>query len=152
MRRQLLPAVAVILLLAPSLSAQPAKETAKTRKVRELLTLMKAGDMGVQVMDNMMGAMKSTMPDVPEEFWTGFRREIKPGDLMEMIIPIYERNLEEGDIDELLKFYNSPSGKRFVSKQSIILQEAMAAGQQWGEQLAERAVNKLREKGLIPKQ
>ncbi len=150
MSRTRLAPLAILLFCVSGLAAQPRTESAKARKVRQLLVAMKAGDMGVAVIDNMIAAMKSSMPNVPAEFWTSFRKQIHASELLDMVVPIYEKNLQEADIDELLRFYTSPAGQRFIAKQGTIVQEAMAAGQAWGQKLAQIAVDELQAKGYTP--
>jgi len=123
----------------------------KEQKVRQLLVLTGAGNLGVQVIDGLMGNMKQALPNVPAEFWTEFRKSVKPSEMIDLVVPIYAKHLEESDIDELIRFYGSPTGKRFVAQQPLILQDSMLAGQKWGEALAERALDKLQKKGYVPK-
>lgn len=151
MSRARLISLALFLVCGSGLVAQPAAESVKARKARQLLVAMKAGDMGVAVIENMVASMKTSMPDVPSEFWTSFRKQVHAGDLLDMVVPIYVKNIDEADIDELLRFYSSPAGQRFISKQGLIMQEAMAAGQAWGQQLAQKAIEELQAKGYGPK-
>ena len=80
------------------------------------------------------------MPGLPPGFVTRFRELAMKEDLSEMLIPVYLKNLEEEDLDGLIKFYQSPPGKKFIAAQPAILQESMAIGQKWGTDLAERAM------------
>ena len=123
----------------------------KEQKVRQLLVLTGAGNLGVQVIDGLMGNMKQALPNVPAEFWTEFRKSVKPSEMIDLVVPIYAKHLEESDIDELIRFYGSPTGKRFVAQQPLILQDSMMAGQKWGEALAQRALDTLQKKGYVPK-
>lgn len=45
--------------------------------------------------------------------------------------PVYEKHLTEADLNEVIKFYNSPVGKKLAGKTPAITQESMAAGQTW---------------------
>ena len=135
-------AIALAFLAATSVAAQ----TTKTQKVHQLLTLLRAGEMGVQVVDQMIGGLKESMPTTSDEFWKNFRTKVKATDLVDLLVPVYERNLDESDIDELLKFYSSPAGKHFIDKQSIILQESMRVGESWGEKIAQQAIEELSKK------
>jgi hypothetical protein len=119
--------------------------SAKEQQVRELLLLMRAGDMGVQMIDGMIGNMKEMVPDAPDDYWTTFRQKVKSSDLVDLLVPIYERNLDAADIEELLRFFRSPTGQRFLDKQPVILEQSMTVGQKWGEQLAEQAIKELQE-------
>ncbi len=139
MKRLVAAAIVVMVLVPVGASGQETKEG----KVRELLTLMRVSDMSVQMLDGMMAAMRGAMPQVNEEFWTAFRAEVKTDEFINLLVPIYASNFEEADLDGLIQFYRSPVGKRLVEKQPLILQQSMAVGQKWGEQLAERAMQQL---------
>ena len=131
--------ITVLLLLPLSAAAQQTKEA----KARELLGLMRAGDMAMQMLDGTVAAMQDAMPGAPDEFWPTFRKQIKPDEFIDLIVPIYASNFDESDLDGLIQFYRSPVGKRLVEKQPLILQQSMTAGQKWGEELAQRAIEQL---------
>lgn len=133
--------VSFCLILTPLLAAQQAET--KEQKVRRLLTTMKAADSAMQGIDGMIDAMRSSMPQVSEDFWKSFRAEVKPDELIDLLVPVYADNLDDADIEGLLRFFESPVGQKFIAKQGVILQQSMAAGQKWGEQLAIRAMQQL---------
>ncbi|HMF91947.1 MAG TPA: DUF2059 domain-containing protein [Candidatus Angelobacter sp.] len=49
-------------------------------------------------------------------------------DMIDAIIPIYQRHLTKTDIDELIRFYSSPVGQKLLHEQPQIIQESMQAG------------------------
>lgn len=116
---------------------------AKEQKVRRLLGLIKAEAMAVQMLDAMMGSMQANLGDGSDEFWKSFKSQVKVDELVEMLVPVYADNLDEADIDGLIQFYASPVGQKFVSKQGIIVEQSMAVGQKWGEQVAQKAIQQL---------
>ena len=134
--------VVVVLTLSLPAAAQEAAPS-KEQRARQLLVLMRTGDMGLQIIDNMIDAMKAAMPQAGEEFWPAFRKKAKDTDFVDMLVPVYAKNLESADIDELIRFYSSPAGQRFLDRQPVIMQESMAIGQKWGEQLATQAIQEL---------
>lgn len=137
MRRLLM--VGLILMMAFPLFAD------KKDDIRTLLNITGAGEQGVQAMKMMIGNFKKSMPQVPEKFWTEFMKEVKPGDLVEMIIPIYEKHFTEADIKAIIAFYNTPVGKKFIMKQPVIQQESFKVGSAWGRKLGMRVAAKLQE-------
>jgi uncharacterized protein len=145
-----LAAVAVSLSAQAQTAAAPATTTHE--KVRHLLQLTGAGELGTQMIDQMIVSFKQTMPDVPDEFWTGFRAKVKPSDMVDMLVPVYEKHLTEADLDALIAFYSSPVGRRFVEKQPLILADSMKIGQAWGERLAGEVVDELQKKGYGKKE
>jgi hypothetical protein len=145
--------VFALLFVAVSLRAQtpPAAAAAPNAKVKKLLQLTGAGALGMQMIDQMMGSFKESMPDVPEEFWTGVRAKFKPDDLVDLVAPIYAKHLTDSDVDELITFFSSPAGKHFVEKQPLILADSMKVGQEWGERIAADVISDLQKKGYGPK-
>jgi len=128
---------------ADSSAGQKPPETQKQKDIRKLLKITGSGELGTQVMSQMIGNMKKAMPQVPEKFWGDFMKEVHTDELIDLIVPVYDRNLSQGDITELIKFYESPTGKKFVSVLPKITQESMGVGETWGRNLAMKVMVKL---------
>lgn len=143
MKLKLALAVALLLSALPILAQEAAT---KEQKARRLLTLMKVDEVAIQMIDGMMPSLKTMAPTVPESFWAEFRKQIKGDEFIDLIVPVYTRHLEASDLDELIRFYSSPVGQRFLAKQAVILQESMAAGEQWGALIAGKASEQLQKK------
>ena len=127
----------------PAGSAQRQPETQKQKDIRKLLRITGSGELGTQVMGQMIGSMKKTMPQVPEKFWSDFMKEVHTDELVDLIVPVYDRNLTHDDVKELIRFYESPTGKKFVSVLPKITQESMVVGEKWGRELAMKVMTKL---------
>ena len=140
MKYQALVFVALSAIAVQVGAASPVTE----KSVRELMTLTGSGDMGLQVIQNMIPAMKRMLPQVSESFWNEFMKEVNTDELISAIVPIYQKHYTEKDIRVAIDFYRSPAGRRLVEKQPLVMQESMQAGQQWGEQMARRAIEKLK--------
>lgn len=126
----------------PRLAAQR-PETPKERAIRRLLVLTGASQLGKQVMTQMVTTMKGVLPQVPDSFWERFMREVRPEELTDLIIPIYDRHFSYDDIRQLIAFYESPIGRKFVGQLPQLTQESMTAGQAWGRQLGLRITQEL---------
>lgn len=126
---------------------QPIADTAKQQDILKLLRVSGSAELGIQVMDQMMMSFEEILPDVPAEFWADFRNEVKAEDLLDMMVPIYDKYYTHDDIRELIKFYESPVGKKMVETMPLLLQESMQAGQEWGRALSEKMLQRLKEKG-----
>lgn len=126
---------------------QPVADTAKHQDILKLLRVSGSSELGIQVMDQLMMTFEEILPDVPTEFWADFRNEVKAEDLLDMMVPIYDKYYTHDDIRELIKFYESPVGKKMVDTMPLLLQESMQAGQEWGRALSEKMLQKLKEKG-----
>lgn len=128
--------------------AAPAKKTrtpsmTKEQKIRSLLNRTGAAAMGQQMLDTMMAQVEQ-QPDTPPGFVDKFKMLAAHDDLVERIIPIYDRNLSDADVDGILAFYESKAGQDLAKAQPLILQESMAEGQKWAEGLAEKALAELK--------
>lgn len=120
---------------------------AKRKDIRKLMKVSGSGKIGIQMMNTMLGQFKRMMPDVPEKFWEEFAKEVDEDSLIELIVPIYDKHYTHKDIKKLIEFYESPIGEKMVRKMPVIMQESQAAGQQWGRQLGERVMKRLKEEG-----
>lgn len=147
--RNLLASIGVICVLGGGLAH--AQESQKQKDIRKLLKMTGSGELGTQVMTQMIGSMKKMMPNVPEKFWTDFMKEVHTDELVDLIVPIYDRNLTHEDVKELIKFYDSPTGKKFVAVLPKITQESMVVGEKWGRELAQRMLQKLQSQSAPPK-
>lgn len=121
----------------------------KTEKIKQLLELSGSAKLGIQVMNIMIPQFSKAYPDVDKKIWDEIMTEVNVQDLIDLIIPIYEKYYTEEDIDQLIQFYNSPIGKKSVEMMPFITQESMQAGQAWGSELSLKVINKLKQKGYI---
>jgi len=117
-------------------------ETASPTSVKDLLNKTGSGQMGVQAMQQMLPALKKMVPDAPEKFWQDFMAEVSPNDLVNMVIPIYQKHLTQKEIHDINAFYDTPAGKKLIRVQPYIVQESMAAGQIWGQNIAQKVITK----------
>jgi len=136
----------------PAEEKQPVQtmDPAKKADIQKLLDLSGSGEMGIDAMNRMIGGFRKSMPNVPEEFWTSFMKEVSKDDLLNLVIPVYDKHLTHDEIKELIKFYESPIGKKLISVNPQIMKESMAAGEEWGRKIAERVLKKLQDQGLKP--
>ena len=65
-------------------------------------------------------------------------------DLTDKLVPVYQKYMTLSDINEMIKFYESPVGKKFARNNPLITQESMKIGQEWGMKMAQELKNKLK--------
>jgi len=151
MRLQGLAAIGSVILVcvfvAGGAELREVDSLAKRADIRRMMELSGAGKLGVQVMNQMIAAFKQSMPGLPDKFWKDFMAEVDPNELVEIVIPSYDKYFTHNEIKELIKFYESPVGKKLTGVQPHILQECMTAGQEWGRKLGEKVAKKLQEQG-----
>ena len=141
------------LVLIPSLSFAQKKsmDPAKEKDIRRLLELTGAATLGAQVMNQMLQTFRQTMPNVPADFWPELQKELNPNELVEKVIPVYDKHLSAQELKDIIKFYETPSGKKLLAAQPAIMQDSSVVGQEWGREIGERVMKKLKEKGLDKK-
>ena len=60
------------------------------------------------------------------------KRQISsPGGLVDRVIPIYDRHYSHNEIRALIKFYESPLGKKMASIRPDITKEGIVVAEQW---------------------
>ena len=86
------------------------EETPKQKDIRKLLLLTGSDKLGAQVLVQMLGQFKQ-MPrfkKVPSKFWDDFQQEASVNDLIDLIVPIYDKHLSHPEVKAIIKFYKSP--------------------------------------------
>lgn len=104
------------------------------------------------VLNQMVSMFKQQQSNVPKEFWDEFTIEINKNaidQLVNLVLPIYQKHLTEADLLGVIAFYETPTGKKFAEKTPLITQESMLAGQEWGKQIGQKVVDRLKEKGYL---
>ena len=128
------------------------QSVSKTDDIKRLLEITGSGKLGVQVGQTMISSFKKSYPNVPEEFWNSFLKELNSDVLINMIIPIYDKYYSESEIKELTEFYQSALWKKVIATMPQIMQESMQAGQNWGRAIGEKVYTNLKEKGFVKKE
>ena len=66
-------------------------------------------------------------------------------ELIDQIAVLYADRLTAQDIADLVTFYKTPAGKKFIEIQPELLKESMAVGQAWGLKLGAEIESGVRE-------
>ena len=64
-----------------------------------------------------------------------------------MLASVYQKYMTQVDLEEMIIFYQTPVGKKYAKNLSMIMQESMEVGQQWGMKIGQEIAYKLKEKG-----
>lgn len=115
-------------------------------KVRELIKVMGADKMAISGMQQQMQEIKKNSPNISDEFFNEFVAEVTTDRITEVYIPIYAKYYTESEIDELIKFYKSPVGKKTISVLPDIMKESIDAGGKVGRDIAIKVKEKLDKK------
>jgi hypothetical protein len=121
----------------------------KTAAIKELLELTGSAKMGVLLGQTVMNKFRKSQSNVPEEFWVEAAKEFNADNFIELIIPIYESNYSEIEINGLIAFYKTTLGQKVISTMPTIMGESMEVGKKWGMQLSFKIYQQLKDKKLI---
>lgn len=126
------------------------RDSVKAGLIHQLLSEVHATDQAILAMEANLPALRAASPRIPEVFWTRFMAQAKThrGELEEMIAPIYDRHFSTSDLRELLAFYRTPIGRKFLAAQPALLQESTIAGQEWGRRIGAAVGEQLAAEGI----
>lgn len=111
--------IALFVLTALFATAQaPTKE----EKVIGLLKTMNMQPILENMVQQQMAAFKKMAPQVPEKLW----------DEIEKSTAIHSTHFAEAEIDDMHRFYSTPTGRKMLTKLPVISSESMEMGRQRG--------------------
>jgi hypothetical protein len=121
---------------------------AKTADIEKLLeitgTRQTATQMATLVAQQMNTAVKKVRPDIPDKAFDIINAETRalfeekigaPGGLVERMVPIYDKYFTHAEIQDMLAFYETGTGKKSIAVRALLIKDGMTIGQQWGESL-----------------
>jgi uncharacterized protein len=133
---------------SPSVSTQADKDqAAKRSEIRQLIELTGAANVSADALRQIISPLRAGFPQVPDEFWDTFIKEVRSEELIDLVIPIYDKYYTREEIHDLTTFYKSPVGQKTIKVLPKLSAEAIDAGQEWGKMVADRAMRKLHDKG-----
>ena len=155
----------LVLVLVPVAGHSQETDEEYNRLVDEILEVTGALKIGEQLsallVTQMTAALKnadSSLPDrayelIEEEVNAGLTQSIESGSFSKLMYPVYARHLSKHDLQAMVAFYNTEEGARIAAATPIMAQQAMVAGQEWGNalgpEISNRVVKRLREEGIF---
>jgi uncharacterized protein len=128
-------------------------DPAKEADIRRLLDLVGTRDLVVQSMDAMSKSIKplltNSLPpgDYREKlvnlFFEKFTTKTNVQHLLDMAVPIYDKNFSREEIHSLMAFYQTPLGKKTVSTLPRLSLELQEEGRKWGESLGRESMQEV---------
>jgi len=150
--------LALALASGAACAAGPAAGTAATAaSVRELLQAAHVDTMMGQVMQQMSQTMtpmlQKQVPCLqPQEITSALTSTKAEQAMIALVVPIYQRHLDEQDVRGLIAFYRSPLGQKLLRVQPEIMREAMLAGENFGRETVAERVQQLKQQGKLTAQ
>jgi hypothetical protein len=149
---------------APQSATQPAAQAApaasqnkidpaKEADIRHLLEVAGTKAVMMQMMESMTANVKpmliSALPpgDYREKladlFLAKFQAKANLQHLLDLAISAYDRHFTHEEIKGLIKFYESPLGKKAVSELPQLMDEMTTAGREWGQQVGRESMQEV---------
>lgn len=119
-------AIAIGCLCSTALRAQNNADSYK----QELRTYMESSG-SMASFDTMVNQLFLMAGSVPAEKMAEIRKQAFDK-LVDLMTPVYQKNITLEDLKEINKFYQTPAGKRIAEAQPKIAVESTQVGQQWG--------------------
>lgn len=131
---------------APHPRIDPTKEA----DIRKLMQMTGGGTLAKQVMDgistNFRPMLTNSLPPgdyrdrLIDLFFQKFQSKANMQELVDMMIPIYDKYLSDADINGLIQFYGTPLGQKALSVLPQLSIEAQGQGVKWGENLGRQSM------------
>src|SRR5258708_2802867 len=122
----------------------------KDARIRELMDVTGAKDMGKQLIEAGMEQFRSSVldsqPDNPrakqfvDAFVVRFQKHFDADSLNERVIPIYDKYLTAEDLQGLLDYYRSPLGQRMLKALPEVTRESQEPRFPLGKKAAQAAI------------
>ena len=158
MKRFLVGVMGILLLSAGTLKAAPQEQKIDPEKVADIRRLLEATGskkLGLQMGSHMRPQMakmlrsrfERSMPaeDPRRELLNRFLDKVGEKlleqfstDIMEIMIPIYDKHLTYEEIRGLIQFYESPLGQKIIEVMPKLLEDSMNVGQQWARENSQK--------------
>lgn len=141
---KILKLIAALLILNTSVALHAEISPEKRAEIETMLKLTGMERLADQMMMQMIQAMSANAQGVPAEFWQSFAKKVNAAELIQKIIPLYDKHYSLEDLRAVNAFYSSPAGQRMLQSMPQIMQESMQIGQAWGLEIGKQAEAELR--------
>jgi hypothetical protein len=139
MKKILRMSLLAVALLAAFVSTSRADITPeKEAEIRKMINTIGLSRLMNQMMDQIMASIQANAPkDLPQEFWGKIHQKIRVDDLIEKVIPVYDKYFSLDDLKAVNAFYTSPAGQHILAVMPQAMRDSTVIGQQWGQKLGE---------------
>lgn len=139
--KRVLVAIGVMLVVSCTCLAQTSDDAPATKAdVERYFKIVQSHDMMKKMTATMSQSMQQLMHDqylkhkdeLPADYESkmtamldGMFADMPMDEMVEAMVPAYQKHLTKGDIDNLVAFYTSPTGEKFLREMPSMMAEAM---------------------------
>lgn len=97
----------------------------------------------------MKGLMTSALPrgryrkQLVNLFFQKFNSKVTPRAWEKLAIPIYEKNFSDSDVKQLIRFYETPFGQKYVTTMPRMLSQIQVKANAWGEKMGQQSMHEV---------
>ena len=121
--------LAVLLVAAVTVKAQADSFDADIVKMQQLNGSAEA------MFSQLVMQFKSIKPGVTDEQWAAVKKDVfdvEVAELNKQLIPVYKKYFTQDEVNAIIAFYETPTGKKLAEKTPTIAGESMQSAQAWG--------------------
>jgi len=132
------------------MAAQARIDPAKEADIRKLLELAGTKALVSQTMESMSKSIKplltNSLPpgDYREKlvdlFFAKFTAKADVQHLLDLAVPVYDKNFSHQEIRSLIEFYQTPLGQKAIATLPKVTAEMQEQGRKWGEDLGKQCM------------
>ncbi|MDY4789361.1 MAG: DUF2059 domain-containing protein [Bacteroidales bacterium] len=137
--KKIISTLVLILIISSTAFCQTDKEYSKT--LYEYFEVSGNKATADIALEQMIDIFKPQYPNIKENEWEKIYNDVIKESIkgyIEMMIPIYQKYLSKSDLEEMIKFYQTPIGQKFAQSNALITKELMTISQQWGMDLSKQ--------------
>ena len=130
---------------------QAQEDTEYREALHEMMELSGSHEAFNAVISQMIKLQKQQHPEVPEAFWEKLNQRMRGtamDELVDKLVPVYQKHMSLEDIKAITAFYRTPAGQKLATKQPLIMQESMQIGKEWGGQIGQQIAEEIRNEGF----
>lgn len=119
-------------------------------KIEKLLELDGTINNIEKIISQTIEYQKQSNLGISDNYWEALEEKVSKKSLAELkliVAPIYSKNYTETEIDNLITFFTSKTGKLITEKQPIILEELNLPIMQWSQNLGSYLIEEIENKG-----
>jgi len=132
------------------LATQTKIDPAKEADIRKLLDLVGTKALVSQTIDSMTKSIKPLLTNslppgdyrdkLVDLFFAKFSTKNNVDHLLDLAVPVYDKNFSHQEIRALIEFYQTPLGQKTITALPKVTAEMQEQGRKWGEELGKQCM------------
>ena len=131
--------------LASNAAAISKVDPAKAAEIHKILFHVGTSRLMGQMKTQMFATLEREHPSVLPHTWQRLEQEMDEKQLLDQLVPIYDRNFSLADLKAIDAFYSTPVGKRLLASMPEVTFEVMEVGREWARTAMMKVGQELRD-------